>query len=222
MAASPSGRIAVVAAANRDDGSSALHIGRATNEGWQWLGAPLISSKEPFTHAQRASIAFVGERPVVAWSEELHARLSGLFVSAWNGSSWARLGRLSPRADDTFLTPAIAVDSKQRIWLAWSDDTEMRVVRWSGSTWIDVGRDSLKAISSSHGETSTREISLAVGNDGVVWVLSLASKFRSGASVFLARWDGMSWRAIPAPPGPAGKDSTAAAAKGRTPKRVRW
>ena len=114
VAASPSGRVVIAAAANRDDGSSELHVGRAINGGWEWLGAPLISSREPFTHADRPSIAFVGEQPVVAWSEELHARLAGLFVALWNGSSWTRLGSLTPGGDDSFLSPAVAVDANQR------------------------------------------------------------------------------------------------------------
>ena len=99
-----------------------------------------------------------------------------MFVVRWNGTAWMRLGSINPSARDSFLTPAIAVDSKHQVWLAWSDDTEARVVRWNGSTWIDVGRDSLKAISAAQGATSTREISLAVGTNGDVWVLSLASK----------------------------------------------
>jgi hypothetical protein len=154
------------------------------------------------------SIAFVGERPVVAWSEARSASLSGLFVSLWNGSSWTRLGSLSPVSEDSFLTPTLAVDSKQQIWLAWSDDTEVRVVRWNGSTWIDVGRDSLKTISAAQGRTRDREMSLAVDTNGHVWVLRLASQSVRGLTLALAQWDGTSWRPVAAPRGPVGKDAT--------------
>jgi hypothetical protein len=209
VAASPSGDIVIAAAANLDNTARVLHIGRLINGAWHWLGDPLISSPDPSVHAQRASMAFVAGQPVVTWSEGLPTLGARLFVSRWNGSAWTRLGSISPSAQDSFLTPAIAVDSKQQIWLAWSDETEARVVRWNGSMWIDIGRDSLKTISAAQGQTSTREISLAVGTNGDVWVLSLASQSASGPALFLARWDGMSWRGVTAPRGPAGKDSTA-------------
>ena len=178
------------------------------NGAWQWLGNALISSPDPNVHAQRAQIAFAGGQPVVAWSEA-PAFVPRLFVARWNGVSWTRLGSLSPASQDSFLTPAIAVDAKQQIWLAWSDQTEVRVVRWNGSMWIDVGRDSLKTVSAAQGPTALREMSLAVGTNGDVWVLRLASKTMPGAAISLARWDGTSWRGVATPPGPAGKDSTA-------------
>jgi hypothetical protein len=209
VAALRSGRVVIAAAANRDDGARELHIGRAIDGGWEWLGAPLLSSREPFTHAQRASIAFVGDRPVVAWSEERNADLAGLFVSLWNGSSWTRLGSLTPGADDSFLSPAIAVDSNRQVWLAWIDvGGSVRVARWDGSTWRDIGRDTLEKIVATQGPTVLREISLAVDTRGHAWVLRLAAKESRGASLTLARWDGRGWTVVPAPRGPAGKDST--------------
>ncbi len=209
VAASPSGRVVVAATANRDDGTSELHIARATDGAWEWLGAPLISSREPFTHAQRASIAFVGERPVVAWSEERNADLAGLFVSLWNGSSWTRLGSLTPGGDDSFLSPAIAVDANQQMWLAWIDaGNRVSVARWDGTTWLDIGRDTLQTIAATQGPTALREIALAVDTQGHAWLLRLAAKEPSGAGLALARWDGTGWTAVPSPRGPAGKDST--------------
>ena len=210
VATSPSGRVVIVAAANRDDGARELHIARMIDGAWEWLGTPLISSREPFRHAQRPSIAFVGERPVVAWSEELNANLAGLFVSLWNGSSWTRLGSLTPGGDDTFLSPAIAVDRNQQVWVGWIDaGGGVQVARWNGSTWLDIGRDSLEKITATQGPTALREISLAVDTKGHAWVLRLATKEASRASLALARWEGAGWTTVPAPSGPAGKDSTA-------------
>ena len=209
VAASPSGRVVVAAAANRDDGASELHIARMIDGAWEWLGTPLISSREPFTHAHRASIAFVGERPVVAWSEERDANLAGFFVALWDGSSWTRLGSLTPASDDLFLSPAVAVDANQKVWLAWNEaGGRVRVARWDGSTWLDIGRNTLETIAATQGPTALREISLAVDTKGHAWVLWLAAKEASGAALALARWDGAGWTAVPAPRGPAGKDST--------------
>jgi hypothetical protein len=209
VATSPSGQVFIVAAVTRDDGSRELHVARMVNGAWEWLGAPLISSREPFAHAQRASIAFVGERPVVAWSEELQAELAGLFVSLWNGSSWTRLGSLTPGGDDSFLSPAVAVDANQQVWLAWSHwGSGVRVVRWDGATWRDIGRDTLDTVVAAQGPTAFREISLAVGARGHAWILRGVSTEPRGTALAVARWDGREWAAVPPPVGPAGKDST--------------
>jgi hypothetical protein len=207
VTASPAGRIVVTAAANRDDGASELHIARMINGAWEWLGGPLISSREPFTHVRQASIAFVGERPVVAWSEERDANLAGLFVALWDGSSWARLGSLTPATEDALLSPAVAVDTNEQIWLAWEEAGGVRVARWDGSTWRDIGHDSLEKIAAAQRPT-LRAISLAVDTEGRAWVLRLVYKDPAGAEVAMARWDGDGWTAVPAPRGPEGKDST--------------
>lgn len=210
LAASPSDRIVIAAAANRDDNSLVFHVARMTDGAWAWLGDPLIASREPFTHARKPSIAFVGERPVVAWSEAREAQGAGLFVSLWNGSSWTRLGSLTPGGDDTFLSPAIAVDSSQRIWLAWiGAGGTVRVTRWDGSTWRDIGCDSLDKIIATQGRTALREIALTVDTKGHAWLLRRAEQESPGAAALaLARWDGSGWTAVPAPHGAAGKDAT--------------
>jgi hypothetical protein len=208
VATSPSGNVFVVASANRDDGSSPLHVARAANGSWEWVGAPLISSREPFTHAHRASIAFLnGDRPVVAWSEKQEADPVGLYIASWDGTSWTRLGALDPDAEDTFLSPAIAVDANQHVWLAWSDArSQVRVARWNGSAWIDVGRDALQKLSATLGRAG-RELSLAIDEENRAWVLWPAHAERPGARLALARWDGSTWTAVPTPRGPEGKDS---------------
>jgi hypothetical protein len=209
VATSPSGRVVIVAAANRDDGSSELHVGRGTTVGWEWLGTPLISARVPFTHAQRPGIAFVGERPVVAWSEELHAQLNGLFVAMWSGTSWARLGSLKPEGEGSILTLALAVDRNQQVWLAWIQDFRgLRVARWDGLKWLDVGRESLDKIVATQGATASRDISLAIDAKGRVWVLRQGRKTTPGSMLALTRWDGTAWSEVPVPRGPQGKDST--------------
>jgi hypothetical protein len=212
VAASPSGRIFVAASANDDAGRSALHIARTTDGSWEWLGAPLISSQEPYTHAQEPSIAFLeGDRPVVAWSEEREVQLAGLFVALWNGSSWTRLGTLTPSGEVYFLSPAIAVDASESIWIAWNEAPgRVRIARWDGAAWRDVGRDALERITADKGPVFG-DLSLAVDRKGRVWVLWLEAR-ASGLGLAMARWDGVDWAAVPAPRGLAGKDSTVSSA----------
>lgn len=208
VAASPSGNVVVVGAANRDNGASDLHVARLVGGAWQWLGSPLISSPLPFTHAHRPSIAFVGEQPVVAWSEERNANLAGMFVARWDGASWTRLGSLTPASDDSFLSPVVAVDAKQQVWLAWMERGLPRVAQWTGSTWVDVGVAALKQLAAVQGETIARELSLAIDSRNHVWLLRSARRQQQGSELALARWDGARWSAVLAPRGPMGKDAT--------------
>ena len=206
VAASSSGRIVIAASANRNDGSRVLHVARLNRGGWEWLGARLVSTSQPFRHAQRPTIAFVGEQPVVAWSEERNAELAGLFVARWNGSSWKRLGvvRLDRDENDSFLTPAVAVDGRQQIWLAWTGaGGGVHVARWNGSAWRDVGRESLEKVIAVQGRLGCVSPHWSVDSKGRAWVLRLAHQ-PSGLELALARWDVNHWMAVPPASGPRG------------------
>jgi hypothetical protein len=149
----------------------------------------------------------------VAWSEEREVTLTGLFVARWDGTSWKRLGALNPEAEDIFLSPALAVDANQHIWVAWPDaNGSVCVVRWNCSAWIDVGRDSLRKVIAGQGPTVLREVTLAIDAKGRAWVLRLAAPETSGVRLALARWDGVNWADVGAPRGPEGKESTVWAA----------
>jgi hypothetical protein len=209
VAAAPSGSVVIAVYANGENGTTALHIARANDRSWKWIGAPLISSQEPFTHAQDASIAFLdGGHPVVAWSEERDVKLAGLFVARWDGSSWRRLGALSPGGDDYHLAPAVVVDANKQVWLSWKEGRRagLRVARWDGSAWLDVGRDALQKLAAAKG--STARPSLVVDGMGRAWVLWLASKRERESSLALARWDGASWTGVPEPRTPGGREAT--------------
>ena len=179
----------------------------------RWVGAPLISSQKPFTHANDASIGFLdGGHPVVAWSEERDAKLAGLFVALWDGSSWKRLGTLSPGGDGYYLSPAVVVDANKQVWLSWNEARRggLRVTRWDGSAWLDVGRDALQRLAAAQG--STWRPSLVVDGDGQAWVLWLASKAGREWSLALARWDGSSWTAVPEPRIPGAREAPVSSA----------
>lgn len=210
VVAAPSGNVVIAASANGKDGTAALHVARANDGSWEWLGAPLISSEEPFTHAHEASIAFLdGDHPVVAWSEERHVKLAGLLVARWDGSSWKRLGALNPEGDDYYLSPTVVVDANKQIWLSWRERSrgELRVTRWNGTAWLDVDRDALQRIATAQGSVA-RRTSFVVDGKGQAWVLWLASNREGDSSLALARWNGTTWMAVKKPRVPGGRDAT--------------
>lgn len=206
----PSAAPILTTSANGKDGVSALHVARWKKDAWQWLGAPLLSSYEPFTHAHEARIAFGHDsQPIVAWSEERHVMLAGLFVSQWDGNSWQRLGSLKPEGEEYYLSPTIYVDTADRIWLGWREGRNgkrLRVARWDGSSWHDIGRSTLQNISEDGGMLD--EPSLAVDSKGNAWLLWLLSKRTGGSSLILARWAGTGWEKVAVPRAPDGKDAT--------------
>jgi hypothetical protein len=209
VATAPSVDIVLAVSANGKDGTSALHVARWGGDSWEWLGALLISSQEPYTHAHEASIAFGnGGQPVVAWSEEGHVKLAGLFVARWDGSSWQRLGAISPEGDDYYLTPTIVIDAAKQIWLGWKEGRHgsLRITRWDGSAWRDIGREALQELAAGAG--SAAQPSLVVDGKGMAWVFWLASKGPHESSLVLARWDGTRWTGVSVPRAPGGKDAT--------------
>lgn len=214
LAMAPSGVPILAFSANGKEGTSALHVARWQGA-WQWLGAPLLTSSEPFTHAHEARIAFGSNaQPIVAWSEERHVKLAGLFVAQWNGASWQRLGTLKPEGEEYYLSPTMFVDAANRVWLSWREGRygkRLRVARWDGLSWQDVGRASLQKISEDGGMLN--EPSLAVDNKGQVWLLWLSSKKAGGSSLLLAKWDGTDWKKVTVPRAPDGKDATVWSAK---------
>lgn len=210
LAASPSGRVYVLGEATNEHHITALHVGRSNGTSWEWLGAPLIASPEPYTHVGPSAIAFAGpDRPIVAWSEGRDAQLTGLFVARWDGAAWTRLGAIDPEADDTSLTPALAVDAERRIWLAWPDAKgAIRVMRWDDSRWAEVDAPGLRAVITTQGTTAFRDLSLAVDRAGNAWVLRPVYTGTHGLSLAIARWDGRQWSDVPAPRVPVGKEAT--------------
>lgn len=214
LAMSPSGTPILAVSANDNNGSSALHIARWQGT-WQWLGEPLQTSSEPFTHAHEARIAFGSDaQPIVVWSEERHVQLAGLFVARWNGATWQRLGGLTPEGEEYYLSPTMFVDAENHIWLCWREGRygkRLRVARWDDSSWQEVGRASLQNISEDGGMLT--EPSLVVDNKGQAWLLWLSLKKAGGAALFLARWNGTEWKTVAVPRIPEGKKETVWSAK---------
>lgn len=86
---------------------------------------------------------------------------------------------------------------RQQIWLAWTGyGGGVRVARWNGGAWRDVGRESLEKVIAVQGTTAMRELSLAVDSKGRAWVLRLAHQ-QAGPELALARWDVDGWTAVP-------------------------
>ncbi|HSY40504.1 MAG TPA: DUF6794 domain-containing protein [Polyangia bacterium] len=203
--------------AGQPQGSSALRIARVGRTRCDWLGEPLMAGRADYTHLQDVDMAIAGGQPVVVWSEEVGVHLGGLFAARWDGTAWKRLGMLQPRGDDYFLKPTVRSNGKGEVWVAWTEGgyagtgRALRVARWAGTSWSDVGEKSLSEIVAQNGGQASTS-SLAVDATGHAWVGWIAPVLelgrRRGRRLALARWGGATWGYVSPPRGPAGKDGT--------------
>ncbi|MGC4114496.1 MAG: hypothetical protein QM765_07770 [Myxococcales bacterium] len=199
IAASAGGGPVVVLDRNGRSGTSALHVAQWQDGRWAWLGAPLLFGKEPNTHTNDVNLVVDGSgHPVVAWTEELHVKLSGLFVARWDGRAWQRLGSVPALGPDYYLKPALAMGPDQRVWLAWAEHQmagPVRVVRFDGKAWEDIGG---KWLTNATGG-AVLQASLLVDTSGQAWVAWTAEDPKTRFHVNLARWDGKAWERVPRP-----------------------
>lgn len=194
-------------AANGDDGTTSIHVSRWNGGGWAPFGSPVLSTGEPFTHVSGFSLAFTrDETPIIAWSEERHVRLAGLFFARWTGASWKSLRAPRVGGDSYSLDPRLFVDAQDRVWLTWHEESRgrarLRVARLNGTAWAEVGRASLQRLSSD----SLSSASLAVDSAGRAWLAWIKTPTRGESQLALARLDGKTWVAV-APPAGAGLPS---------------
>lgn len=191
IAASAGGGPVAVLTRNDPSGSSALHVAQWRDGRWAWLGAPLLFGAEPFTHANDVTLVVDSSgHPVVAWTEELHVKLSGLFVARWDGRAWKKLGDLHSPGPRYYLGLTLAVGPDQGVWLAWRDDGPagpIRVARFDGKAWEDIGTKSPV-------DAAVAKADLLVDPAGRPWLA-----WSTQGRVALARWDGKAWASVPMP-----------------------
>lgn len=114
-----------------------------TKSKWNWLGgSPLEAGKWADI---RPSMAVDGSnRPVVAWWGTASDSPDGnILVSRWTGSTYQRLG--GPLGDAGSTNPTVVVDATGEPLVAFiqphpaSNRSRVRVRRWSGTAWTEVG-----------------------------------------------------------------------------------
>jgi hypothetical protein len=198
----------------RAKGSSAIRVARLSGTKCEWLGEPLVSADVDWTHVHEVQLAVAGGQPIVAWSEEVHVQLGGLFAARWDGRSWKRMGNPRPRGANYYLAPHLHVDARSGLWLTWTEGGRpgaggaLRVAKWSEPAWSDVGESSLASLVGAGGGTAALP-SLVVDGPGqawVAWIATTTTPYRR--QVVVARLDGDRWSSVAAPPGAPGKDGT--------------
>jgi hypothetical protein len=141
------GRVVVAWSEGRSQsGRHNVYVKRWNGQNWQRLGGRLtLEAGEQFP-----SLAIDSQnRPVIAFSD-FHEEVYKLYVKRWdNNSSWTQLGLEVDSGHVIQFTshyPSLAIDSNDRIVVAWRGktalhrtDTNIYVKRWNGSSWVSLG-----------------------------------------------------------------------------------
>jgi hypothetical protein len=157
---------------------------------WQSLGTALDIQLE--NDASSPAIAMRStNRPIVAWTERPRGSLNGaLHVKRWTGTTWISIGKsLNVVTGSNARNPSIAVDSKNRAYVAWEefDGTTYNIhakYRFRGA-WVSLGDVVAKG---AYGA------SMAVDTLGYP-VLAYSTNAAPGITgkVFVKRWNGRAW-----------------------------
>ncbi|HYV46310.1 MAG TPA: hypothetical protein VFA20_15680 [Myxococcaceae bacterium] len=174
----------------------AVYLARWNGAGWEDLGTPTSAFPEvtPDVWLSAAALRRDG-RPVAAWRPwDSQTTVQPLMVAAWEGGRWQPLGGpLDPLNDLRSAGVALAVDERNQPWIAWAAGTRLgaavRVMRWSGAAWEDVGDTARGALGGAQAASDWR-ISLSVlpgGHAVVAWIPT------GQQAVVAAEWNGERW-----------------------------
>jgi hypothetical protein len=172
-----------------------------TGDAWLPLGGRLNGDDRlgPMYSLAYGAVDATGA-PFVSWVSATSAREG--WVHRWDGSAWQPVGGGAfTGASEATGTVAVAVDSDGHPVVAWiarvaggADGTEVRVSRWTGSDWVQLGtprrRDALRGTTYPH---------LVLGADGrpvVAWTERVDDSPQSPWTVHVDRWTGSDWEQL--------------------------
>jgi hypothetical protein len=141
----------------------------------------------------------------VAWEDDSDGDPE-IYVKRWNesNSTWdldiATTGGISDNATNS-VTPSIAIDSTNRVYVAWEDDPngthEIYVKMWDGTNWVELnGSASGGGITNNvnTGNLFSFTPSITVNADGNVYVAWQSWDNTTGNSeIYIKKWDGANW-----------------------------
>ncbi|GEM_PF-1089120 len=185
------------------DAGSGIHVGRWNGTAWSPMGAPLRAPSDSYTNVGAAALVLDSDGfPVVAWQESVGNDPRSLHVARWNGTAWTMLGNAVATGVILYsLAPTLAIDDKGDVWIAWKSGSEdrqnIRVARWSGGSWRDIGNTASGVLSRGN-EVFGPQIVLLPGDLALVAWVERSKTFTS--SLALMRWTGSSWEQVPSPP----------------------
>ncbi|WPB78101.1 hypothetical protein KYC5002_02900 [Archangium violaceum] len=158
---------------------------------WEQIGGNIAVSPPQFSSEWLSVGVDSRGNPSVVWYENYAVQ-----VRRWTGTGWEALGAPIGTSDDDTESPVLAVDSRDRVVLAYSQQptgsTYNRVIvqRWEGGTWVPLGTS---LASAPVGSISGVDLAFGPNDEPVVaWIESGKDE-----DVFAARWTAGKWEMSP-------------------------
>lgn len=152
------------------------------------------------------AIAPDGTPYVVWWNHDPNNLSTGIYIRAWNGSSWAEVGPgsaigggISNSLEHSWL-PSIAFSPDGTPYVAWQDDNtgkfEIYVRAWDGSSWVEVGTDSANngGISNNYGDSESP--SVAISSTGIPYIAWEDYTNGGTGEIYVRTWNGSNWAEV--------------------------
>lgn len=146
------------------------------------------------------------DMPYVAW-HDLSQGAGEIYVRRWNGTIWEEVGAgsasgggISNNSGESY-EASLAITPEGEPWVAWtnlpdagsgSSNGEIYVRRFDGTAWVEVGAGSATGGGISNNAGISEEPSLAIGNDGSVFV-AWTDDSSGDAEIYVKRWNGSAW-----------------------------
>jgi len=171
--------------------------------GWEVLGERLNGDDRvgPMYGHQDVAVASDGA-VIVAWNSPVFGVPDRLWVHRWDGVSWQAIGGGPVNDPDTVSAVglvSLTLDALDRPVVAWgarpggvAADGDIRITRWTGSTWVAVGTPRRR----NPAHVSFNPV-LALDTEGhpiVAWTERQGDT--STNDVFVDRWTGSAWVAL--------------------------
>ena len=179
------------------DGISWKELGAGSATGDGWAGVMTNTSYD-----DNALVLDSQARPIVAWCPSVGGAAE-VYVKRWNGSAWQEVGTGSASGGGISASAgastdvALVFDAAGTLYAAWSEatseDTEIYVKRWNGSTWSEVGAGSASAGGISNDAVASMAPILMLSHDGLPMVLWNSGVDGVSQALMARRFDGGTW-----------------------------
>jgi hypothetical protein len=179
---------------------SDVQAARWTGDAWDGLGGRLNGDDRvgPMYGYQDVAVASDGS-VFVAWNTPVSGVPDRLWVHRWDGSTWQPVGGgpVNGSADDgSHFNVSLALDAADRPVVAWGARPdgwyplrEVRVTRWTGGAWVDVGTPRRR----DPAHPTDGPVVALDGDDNPVVAWSERDGDSDRYDVFVDRWNGSAW-----------------------------
>lgn len=175
---------------------------------WEEVGAGSatgggISNSDSWSFDASLAITLDGT-PYIVWDEDGSQNME-IYVRRWNGSSWEEAGIGSATGggisnnSEISEYPSVAITLDGTPYIAWhnytSEDVEIYVRRWNGTSWEEIGSSSATGGGISNDDSDSYGSSIAIAPDGTPYI-AWDDYGGTDSEIYVRRWNGTSWEEV--------------------------